>query len=108
MGDDEPESDEEDLDDTEKPIYNPKKVPLDWTGKPIPYWLYKLHGLNVEYKCEICGNFSYWGPRAFERHFQVRVCVRARVRVRRPVRVRTRAAERLGSAFPGLANCNET
>jgi len=70
MGDDEPESDEEDLDDTEKPIYNPKKVPLDWTGKPIPYWLYKLHGLNVEYKCEICGNFSYWGPRAFERHFQ--------------------------------------
>jgi len=32
MGDDEPESDEEDLDDTEKPVYNPKKVPLDWTG----------------------------------------------------------------------------
>ena len=79
MGDDEPESDEEDLDDTEKPIYNPKKVPLDWTGKPIPYWLYKLHGLNVEYKCEICGNFSYWGPRAFERHFQVCGCAGLRV-----------------------------
>eukprot|EP00960_Hanusia_phi_P015933 470054-Hanusia_phi.AAC.1 len=46
------------------------QVPLDWTGKPIPYWLYKLHGLNIEYKCEICGNYSYWGPRAFERHFQ--------------------------------------
>ena len=71
MGDDEPESEESD-DEGEKPIYNPKKVPLDWTGKPIPYWLYKLHGLNVEYKCEICGNVSYWGPRAFERHFQVR------------------------------------
>jgi len=70
MGDDEPESESDDDDGEEKPVYNPKKVPLDWTGKPIPYWLYKLHGLNIEYKCEICGNFSYWGPRAFERHFQ--------------------------------------
>jgi splicing factor 3A subunit 3 len=69
MGDEEPESSSSE-DEGEKPIYNPKKVPLDWTGKPIPYWLYKLHGLNLEYKCEICGNFSYWGPRAFERHFQ--------------------------------------
>ena len=34
------------------------------------YWLYKLHGLNLEFKCEICGNYSYWGPRPFERHFQ--------------------------------------
>lgn len=41
-----------------------------WDGKPIPFWLYKLHGLGVEYKCEICGNYSYWGRRAFERHFQ--------------------------------------
>mmetsp|Transcript_62856 Transcript_62856/g.149778 ORF Transcript_62856/g.149778 Transcript_62856/m.149778 type:complete len:496 (+) Transcript_62856:170-1657(+) len=69
MGDEAPESDSDD-DGAEKPIYNPKKVPLDWTGKPIPYWLYKLHGLNLEFKCEICGNYSYWGPRAFERHFQ--------------------------------------
>jgi len=38
--------------------------------RPIPYWLYKLHGLGIEYKCEICGNYSYWGRRAFERHFQ--------------------------------------
>ena len=30
----------------------------------------QLHGLNLEFKCEICGNYSYWGPRAFERHFQ--------------------------------------
>jgi SF3a60/Prp9 C-terminal len=29
-----------------------------------------LHGLGIEYKCEICGNYSYWGRRAFERHFQ--------------------------------------
>jgi splicing factor 3A subunit 3 len=45
-------------------------LPLGWDGKPIPYWLYKLHGLGIEYKCEICGNFSYWGRRAFEMHFQ--------------------------------------
>jgi hypothetical protein len=32
-----------------------------WDGKPIPYWLFKLHGLNIEYKCQICGGFSYWG-----------------------------------------------
>lgn len=44
--------------------------PVGWDGKPIPYWLYKLHGLGIEYKCEICGNSSYWGRRAFERHFQ--------------------------------------
>jgi splicing factor 3A subunit 3 len=49
---------------------NPLNLPLGWDGKPIPYWLYKLHGLGNEYKCEICGNYSYWGPRAFERHFQ--------------------------------------
>lgn len=55
--------------DDEQPIYNPKNLPLGWDGKPIPYWLYKLHGLGIEYKCEICGNYSYWGRRAFERHF---------------------------------------
>jgi len=43
--------------------------PVGWDGKPIPYWLYKLHGLGIEYKCEICGNTSYWGRRAFEKHF---------------------------------------
>lgn len=54
----------------EGPLYNPLNLPLGWDGKPIPYWLYKLHGLGVEYKCEICGNMSYWGRRAFDRHFQ--------------------------------------
>jgi splicing factor 3A subunit 3 len=52
------------------PIYNPLNLPLGWDGKPIPYWLYKLHGLGVEYKCEVCGNQSYWGRKAFDRHFQ--------------------------------------
>jgi len=56
--------------DEERPIYNPLNLPLGWDGKPIPFWLYKLHGLGIEYKCEICGNYSYWGRRAFERHFQ--------------------------------------
>ncbi len=59
-----------DDDDDEGPVYNPLNIPLGWDGKPIPYWLYKLHGLGVEYKCEICGNQSYWGRRAFDRHFQ--------------------------------------
>lgn len=54
----------------EEAPYNPKNLPLGWDGKPIPYWQYKLHGLGIEYKCEICGNYSYWGRRAFERHFQ--------------------------------------
>jgi splicing factor 3A subunit 3 len=49
---------------------NPLDLPLGWDGKPIPYWLYKLHGLGIEYKCEICSNYSYYGPRGFERHFQ--------------------------------------
>ena len=39
--------------------YNPKNLPLGWDGKPIPYWLYKLHGLNISYKCEICANYTY-------------------------------------------------
>ncbi|EFA77856.1 C2H2-type zinc finger-containing protein [Heterostelium album PN500] len=44
--------------------------PVDWSGKPIPYWVYKFHELGVEYKCEICGNQSYWGRKAYEKHFQ--------------------------------------
>ncbi|KAL8137091.1 hypothetical protein V2J09_003092 [Rumex salicifolius] len=57
-------------DDDDQQIYNPLKLPMGWDGKPIPYWLYKLHGLGQEFKCEICGNHSYWGRRAFERHFK--------------------------------------
>ena len=32
--------------DEEQQIYNPLKLPMGWDGKPIPYWLYKLHGLG--------------------------------------------------------------
>jgi len=54
----------------EEKIYNPLKLPLGWDGKPIPYWLYKLHGLGVEYRCEICSDHVYMGRKNFERHFQ--------------------------------------
>ncbi|KAI1505761.1 splicing factor 3A subunit 3 [Biscogniauxia marginata] len=55
--------------DDDDRIYNPLKLPLAWDGKPIPFWLYKLHGLGVEFPCEICGNFVYMGRRAFDKHF---------------------------------------
>lgn len=47
--------------DEEGRIYNPLKLPMGWDGKPIPFWLFKLHGLGVEYKCEICSDFVYMG-----------------------------------------------
>lgn len=67
--DDDHVSDDDSDDDDEDVPYNPKNLPLGWDGKPIPYWLYKLHGLNVSYNCEICGNHVYRGPKAFQRHF---------------------------------------
>jgi len=42
---DAPQDGNSDSDDEEKAIYNPKNLPLGWDGKPIPYWLYKLHGV---------------------------------------------------------------
>ncbi|XP_018474946.2 splicing factor SF3a60 homolog isoform X2 [Raphanus sativus] len=59
------ESDEE-----ESGFYNPLDLPMGVDGKPIPYWLYKLHGLGQKFECEICGNSIYKGRRAFERHFK--------------------------------------
>lgn len=61
----------EEEEEEEERIYNPLKLPLGWDGKPIPYWLYKLHGLGVEYRCEICSDAVYMGRKNFERHFQV-------------------------------------
>ena len=61
--------DSDDDSDEDAPIYNPKGVPLGWDGKPIPYWLFKLHGLNHFYPCEICGGESYRGRKNFETHF---------------------------------------
>lgn len=50
--------------------YNPLKLPIGWDGKPIPFWMYKLHGLRVEYRCEICSDHVYKGRKVFEKHFQ--------------------------------------
>ncbi|KAF2646540.1 splicesome-associated protein [Massarina eburnea CBS 473.64] len=63
------DKDEDDDSDGEDKIYNPLKLPLAWDGKPIPFWLYKLHGLGVEFPCGICGNYVYMGRRAFDKHF---------------------------------------
>ena len=79
----EEEQEEESEPEDDEVLYNPKNLPLGWDGKvtdslshfssiwPIPYWLYKLHGLNITYSCEICGNATYRGPKAFQRHFSV-------------------------------------
>lgn len=61
--------DDDSDDENDDKVYNPLKLPLAWDGKPIPYWLYKLHGLGVEFTCEICGNYVYMGRRAFDKHF---------------------------------------
>lgn len=63
------EAEEEEEENGEERIYNPLKLPLAWDGKPIPFWLYRLHGLGVEFPCEICGNYVYRGRRAFDKHF---------------------------------------
>lgn len=49
---------------------NPLNFPLGWDGRPIPPWLYRLHGLGNEFPCEICGNHVYLGRRNFDRHFR--------------------------------------
>lgn len=75
QGDDESEGsdDELDIDDVnadEPEVRLTKRFyPVGWDGNPIPFWLYRLHGLGIEYVCEICGNTSYWGRRVFEKHF---------------------------------------
>jgi splicing factor 3A subunit 3 len=68
------DGEEEEEEEEEERIYNPLKLPLGWDGKPIPYWLYKLHGLGVEYRCEICSDHVYMGRKNFDRHFQVWSC----------------------------------
>ena len=57
----EDQQDDDSDDDYDGKVYNPLKLPLGWDGKPIPYWLYKLHGLGTEFKCQICSDFGYMG-----------------------------------------------
>mmetsp|Transcript_16753 Transcript_16753/g.29645 ORF Transcript_16753/g.29645 Transcript_16753/m.29645 type:complete len:486 (+) Transcript_16753:86-1543(+) len=61
---------DEDEDENKKFSDSKRNMPLDFDGQPMPMWFYKLNGLRVEYKCEICGNYTYKGRRNFDRHFQ--------------------------------------
>lgn len=63
------DADDGDASDDDEPVHNPLKLPLGWDGKPIPFWMYRLQGLNEKFSCEICGNEVYMGRRNFERHF---------------------------------------
>lgn len=45
-------------------------MPLGPDGMPMPFWLYKLQGLDVQYTCEICSNQQFQGRRAYEKHFR--------------------------------------
>lgn len=55
--------------DEETGLSNPLNLPLDVTGRPIPFWLYKLHGLGHEFRCQICGDHVYMGRKEFDGHF---------------------------------------
>ncbi|CEP61245.1 SF3a splicing factor complex subunit PRP9 LALA0_S02e10000g [Lachancea lanzarotensis] len=55
--------------ETPSNLDNAPDLPLGPDGFPIPYWLYKLQGLDIEYRCEVCGNYVYKGRRQFEKHF---------------------------------------
>ena len=56
-------------DDLPPSLANPKHLPLGPDGKPIPYWVYKLQGLNQWFECEVCGDFKYRGPKEYSEHF---------------------------------------
>lgn len=64
-----PDDDEEEEEEENKGRKKMKKLPIGQDGKPMTFWAFKAQGLNVEYTCEICGNYSYWGRKAFEKHF---------------------------------------
>eukprot|EP01147_Barroeca_monosierra_P010325 gene10325-2466_t len=65
--DDDADSDEDE--DGDLKVGKRNALVLGPDGKPIPYWLYRLHGLNIIYTCEICGNYPYRGPKHFQQHF---------------------------------------
>eukprot|EP01063_Lacrimia_lanifica_P017593 TRINITY_DN24642_c0_g1_i1.p1 TRINITY_DN24642_c0_g1~~TRINITY_DN24642_c0_g1_i1.p1 ORF type:complete len:470 (+),score=183.55 TRINITY_DN24642_c0_g1_i1:66-1475(+) len=39
-------------------------------GEPMPYWLWRLHGLKRKFTCEICRGYQYVGMKAYDQHFQ--------------------------------------
>ena len=44
-------------------------IPLSWNGRPIPFWLFKLYGLDKKFVCEICNGEVYRGRKDFLKHF---------------------------------------
>lgn len=70
-GDDDDDDDDDDDEDEKRRRrrMTKKNYPVGPDGNPLPYWLYRLQGLSHEFKCQICGNASYFGRKAFERHF---------------------------------------
>jgi len=62
-------SSDSDEEDKKKKLMKKSNLPVGFDGKPMPLWLFNLLGLGKQYKCEICGNASYWGERSFEKHF---------------------------------------
>ena len=77
MGRSEADMDEDDFDDSDsddetafmRRRRTKKNYPNGPDGNPIPPWLYRLQGLSHEFKCQICGNQSYFGRKAFASHF---------------------------------------
>lgn len=57
---------ESESDDEEQQIYNPLKLPMGWDGKPIPYWLYKLHGLG-----QVNHSLTNQNPVAWQRKYSI-------------------------------------
>ncbi|SCU91479.1 LAFA_0F03994g1_1 [Lachancea sp. 'fantastica'] len=55
--------------ETQSNLDSAPDLPLGPDGFPIPHWLYKLQGLDIEYRCELCGNHAYKGRRQFDKHF---------------------------------------
>mmetsp|Transcript_28923 Transcript_28923/g.46422 ORF Transcript_28923/g.46422 Transcript_28923/m.46422 type:complete len:372 (-) Transcript_28923:294-1409(-) len=51
------------LNEEKTSISNPLRLPLGWDNKPIPFWLFKQHGLNEIFYCEICGFKKFYGRR---------------------------------------------
>ncbi|CAI5759972.1 unnamed protein product [Candida verbasci] len=67
----EDDSDSEEVYESDDDDDNFKHLPLGNDGTPIPFWLYKLQGLNKVYNCEVCGNMNYRGMKNFEMHFNL-------------------------------------
>lgn len=60
---------QQDDEESSEPQDTMASMPVGPDGVPMPFWLYKLQGLDVSFPCEICGNERFQGRRSFDRHF---------------------------------------